>query len=301
MIKKILKVIKNPYLILTKLDKLNVIRLKDDLFLKIRFKSEMGYDLDLQNPKSFNEKLQWLKLNDRKEIYTTLVDKYEVKDYVKNIIGEKYIIPTLGIYDKFDDIDFSKLPSQFVIKCTHNSGGLVICKDKDNLNIKEAKRKIEKSLKENYYYLGREWPYKNVKPRIIIEQYISDPNNSSLADYKFYAFSGKCNYVMVCTERDTGHTKFYYFDRNMTLQKNMSKDGKQLTENKIDFVFPDNLEEMFTIVEKLSKDLKFVRIDLYNIAGNILFGEYTFYPSAGFDNTRTSECDKILTEQLNIK
>ena len=146
--------------------------LPDYIFLKIKYKYKFNKKLDLNNPQTFNEKLQWLKLYDRNPEYTKMVDKYEAKKYVANIIGEEYIIPTLGVYDKFEDINFATLPNQFVIKCTHDSGGLIICKDKTKLNIKEARKKINKSLKRNYFYTGREWPYKNIKPRIIIEKYI---------------------------------------------------------------------------------------------------------------------------------
>ena len=199
--KCIINYIKKPYKILIYLAKKNKIYIRDDYFLKLQYKDIIGKKLNLENPKTFNEKLQWLKLNDRKDIYTTMVDKYEVKDYVANIIGKEYVIPTLGIYDKFEDINFENLPNQFVMKCTHDSGSTIVCKDKSKLNIKQIKNKLNKFLKKNFYYEGREWPYKNVKPRIIIEQYMENDNGTPIADYKFYCFSGKSNYVMVCTER----------------------------------------------------------------------------------------------------
>ena len=146
----------------------------DETFLKMAYKRKFGKELDLNNPVTFNEKLQWLKLNDRKPEYTEMVDKFMAKKYVASIIGQEHIIPTLGVWSRFDDIDFDKLPTQFVLKCTHDSGGLVVCKDKSNLNKKAAKKKIEKSMKTNYYKGGREWPYKNVKPQIIAEEYMED-------------------------------------------------------------------------------------------------------------------------------
>ncbi len=158
----------------------------DKLFLKIHYKVKMSKKLNLMNPKTFNEKIQWLKLFDRKNEYTTMVDKYEAKRYVSKLIGEQYIIPTLGVWDKFNDIDFGSLPKQFVLKCTHDSGGLVIVKDKDNLDMDFAKNKIESALKKNFYKFGREWPYKNVVPRIIAEQYMEDNRLSELRDYKFF-------------------------------------------------------------------------------------------------------------------
>lgn len=160
--------------------------LSDQKYIEMKFKSRMGYKLDLENPRTFNEKLQWLKLHDHRPEYTMMVDKYEAKEYVARVIGEEHIIPTLGVWDSFNEIDFNSLPNQFVLKCTHDSGGLVICKDKTSLNIDAAKRKIESSLKRNYYLVGREWPYKNVVPRIIAEKYMEDETSCELKDYKVF-------------------------------------------------------------------------------------------------------------------
>ena len=186
----------------------------DKMYLKMKFRLKMNKKLDLNQPKTFNEKLQWLKLNDRKDIYTIMVDKYEVKKYVANIIGEEHIIPTIGIYDKFDNIDFDKLPNQFVIKCTHDSGGLVIVKDKSKINIDKIRKKINKHLKRDYYFLGREWPYKNVQPRIIVEKYMSN-NGKELEDYKIHNFNGNPKLILVCKDRYTnvGLTEDF-FDEN---------------------------------------------------------------------------------------
>ncbi|MBR5061524.1 MAG: glycosyl transferase, partial [Prevotella sp.] len=165
--------------------------MKDDRkYIEYIWKKKMNYPLNLDNPQTFNEKLQWIKLYDHNPLYTKMVDKYEAKEYVASIIGDEYIIKTLGVWDRFDDIDFSTLPKQFVLKCTHDSGGLVICKDKSKLDIQAAKKKIEKSLKKNYYYIAREWPYKNVKRRIIAEEYIEDEKTKELRDYKFFCFNG---------------------------------------------------------------------------------------------------------------
>ena len=270
--------------------------MSDEDFLKMRFKAIFGYDLDLENPKGYNEKLQWLKLYDRKPLYTTLVDKYEVKKYIADLIGEEYVIKTLGIYDKFDDIDFEKLPNQFVMKCTHDSGGIVICKDKTKLDIKKAKKKIEKSLKTNYYYRGREWPYKNVKPRIIIEEYLSDGSGKSINDYKFFCFDGVAESVMVCTERETGHPKFYFFDKEWNLKKYNIR-GKEAPEG-FTLPKPDCIDEMFALAEKLSKGIPYVRVDLYCIDGLVYFGEMTFYPDSGFDANLLKESDAHWGEML---
>lgn len=192
----------------------------DAAYLKRMFEIAMGYKLNLNNPQTYNEKLQWLKLYDHNPIYTVMVDKYAVKDYVANIIGYKYIIPTLGVWDKFEDIDFDVLPNQFVLKCTHDSGGLVICKDKSKFNINLARKKINSSLKQNFYYYGREWPYKNVKPRIIAEKYMEqsienrvNKENSTLNDYKIYTFNGKAKMCMINQDRGH-HTRADYFDEN---------------------------------------------------------------------------------------
>ena len=162
--------------------------MSDEAYLKFMYKLKMKRKLNLSDPQTFNEKLQWLKIYDRKPEYTTMVDKYEAKKYVADIIGEEYIIPTLGVWDRFEDIDFDELPDQFVLKCTHDSGGLVICRDKSKLDLKAAKKKINKSLKRNYYWIGREWPYKNVRPRIIAEKFMTDPTSDDLQDYKFFFF-----------------------------------------------------------------------------------------------------------------
>lgn len=296
---KFLKYFKYPSMILVTLSKRNIIKVSDETFLKILYKFNINKELNLENPQTFNEKLQWLKLNDRKDIYTTMVDKYEVKKYVSDIIGEEYVIPTLGVYDSFNEIDFEKLPDKFVIKCTHDSGSTIICKNKKNFDMKKARKKINKALKYNYYYVGREWPYKNVKPRIIIDEYIEDNIRHELVDYKIYAFNGQCDYVMVCFDRFNGETKFIYFDRKWNIKKEFSKDGLKYGEN-IDLSKPKNIDKMFECAEKLSQGIQFVRVDFYEANGKMYFGELTFYPSSGFDNDRTRKCQNYLDNKLKI-
>lgn len=280
------------------LDKYGILRISDKKYIELLYEKTFNKKLDLNNPQTFNEKLQWLKLYNRKDVYTKMVDKYEAKEYVGNIIGEEYIIPTIGIYNKFEDIDFDKLPNQFVMKCTHDSGGLVIVKDKSKLDIKSAKKKINKSLKRNYYLAGREWPYKNVKPRIIIEQYMED-KSGELRDYKIYAFNGKAEYLMLCFDRSKGQTKFIYFDRNWNIKKEFSNDGIKYGDN-IKVEKPKSLDKMFKYAELLSKDIPFVRVDFYEVNGKLYFGELTFFPSSGFDNARTKECQNYLDNSLKI-
>lgn len=275
---------------------LNYIHVPDKLYIKWKYRRIFNKKLNLNNLETFNEKLQWLKLNNRNPLYTTLVDKYEVRDFIKKRIGEEYLIPLLGVYEKFDDINFDLLPDKFVIKCNHDSGSVWVCKNKKNFEIEKTKKEVTRALSRNYYYAAREWPYKNVNPKIIIEKYIED-KNGLLPDYKFYCFNGKCDYVMVCTERETGTPKFYYFNKKWDLIKNMSNDGINV---KNDFYMPKpkNIEKMFELASSLSKKIPFVRIDFYNVDGNIYFGEFTFYPSGGFDDTRREEAEEIFSNML---
>lgn len=292
---KFLKYFKYPSMILVTLSKRNIIKVSDETFLKILYKFNINKELNLENPQTFNEKLQWLKLNDRKDIYTTMVDKYEVKKYVSDIIGEEYVIPTLGVYDNFNEIDFEKLPDKFVMKCTHDSGGVVICKDKKELDIKKAKKKINKSLKNNYYYSGREWPYKNVKPRIIIEELLEDESNEDLIDYKFMCFNGKVKCSFVCLNRRSEfglNVDFYDLEWNkMPFERHYP--NSDITLNR-----PENYERMIQLAEKLAKNIPFVRVDFYNVKGKIYFGELTFYPGSGFEEFTPYEWDKKLGNML---
>lgn len=295
---KIINYIKEPSRILYALNNKGLIYLDDKTFLKYRYYYTFKKKLNLENPRTFNEKLQWLKLYDRNPEYTKMVDKYEAKKYVANIIGEEYIIPTLGIYDKFEDVNFSKLPNQFVLKCTHDSGGLIICKDKSELDLKDAKKKINKFLRKNYYYEGREWPYKNVKPRIIIEKFMQDENKQELKDYKLMCFNGKVKCIFVCSNRDTEiGLNIDIFDTNW----NKMLFGRINHPNsKIPIAKPYNLDKMIMLAEKLSKDISFIRVDFYEINGKIYFGELTFYPAAGFEKFEPEEYDKILGDILEL-
>lgn len=263
----------------------------DKIYLKYKYKKITEKKLNIKNPTTFNEKLQWLKLHDRKDIYTTMVDKYEAKKYVADIIGEEYIIPTIGVYDNFDDINFDKLPNQFVMKCTHDSGGLVIVKDKSKINIEEAKEKISQSLKNNYYYAFREWPYKNVKPRIIIEKYMEDTKDKELRDYKFYCFNGYVHCLLLATNRQNSNAElnFDYFDNkfnhlNMT---NHWHPNNPITPHK-----PKNFDKMIELASKLSKGIPHVRVDFYEVNGQIYFGELTLFDQGGFLRIHPDDWEK---------
>lgn len=268
--------------------------LPDKMYIKRKYYRRMGKKLNLAHPTTYSEKIQWLKLYDRRPEYTTMVDKNLAKDYVAKIIGEEYIIPTLGVWDKFDDIDFDKLPNQFVLKCTHDSGGLVICKDKRTLNISSAKEKIERSLKCNYFLHGREWPYKNVKPRIIAEKYVVD-KNGELNDYKFFCFDGIVMALFVATDRPFD-TRFDFFDSSFNHLPIVN--GHPNADKPIEV--PENFDEMKAIAEKLSIGIPHVRIDLYNVDSKIYFGEMTFSHYCGMTPFEPEEWDKKFGEWINL-
>lgn len=270
--------------------------LPDKIYLKIMYYACMHEKLNLKNPRSFNEKLQWIKLYDRSPEYTQMVDKYEAKGYVADRIGKQYIIPTLGIWKHFDDIDFKLLPNQFVLKCTHDSGGLVICRDKNKLDLNAAKKKIEKSLSTNYYYNGREWPYKDIKPRIIAEEYMEDNGSKELIDYKFYCFGGEPRFLYVSKgleNHQTARISFVTLDwKPATFGRSDYKPFEKLP-NK-----PQNFEKMVELARELSKGYSFLRVDLYEINGRIYFSELTFSPNAGMMPFSPKNYDYILGDML---
>lgn len=260
----------------------------DALYLKLLYKNRMKKKLDLTNPKTYNEKLQWLKLYNRKPEYTVMVDKYAVKGYVEKIIGKEYIIPTLGVWEHFDDVDFDKLPDQFVLKCTHDSGGLVICKDKESLNKEKAKKQIEHCLKRRYFLNTREWPYKDVKPQIIAEKYMVDESGYELKDYKFFTFDGKVKAMFIATDRGSeSETCFDFYDCNFEYLP--FKNGHPNAKKKI--IKPENFDKMIELAEKLGKDIPHARIDFYNINGKIYFGEITFFHWSGLKPFEPEEWD----------
>lgn len=269
--------------------------MSDEKYLKRLYRIKMGKELDLENPQTFNEKLQWLKIHDRKPIYTTMVDKYEAKKYVASIIGEEYIIPTLGVWERFDDIDFDALPNQFVLKCTHDSGGLVICRDKSKLDLAAARKKINKCLKRNYYWVGREWPYKNVKPRIIAEKYMEDTDTKELRDYKFFTFNGVVKALMLNQNRGK-NTKADYFDADFN-HLNL-KWGYPNAETMPKC--PRSFERMRAAAEKLSESISELRVDFYEVDGKTYFGELTFYDGMGMEAFDPPEWDKTFGEWITL-
>lgn len=261
----------------------------------------MGYKLDLDNPRTFNEKLQWLKLNDHNPLYTKLVDKYAVKDYVASVIGKEYIIPTLGVWEEPEDIEWDKLPERFVLKTTHGGGssGVVICKNKDSFDKKTAISKLQQSMKQDIYRTLREWPYKNVPHRVISEQYIEiGPNNNDLPDYKFFCFDGEVKGLFVATDRQTQgvDVKFDFFDADFNhLPLRQGHDQAEVTPVK-----PANFELMKDLASKLSKGIPQVRVDFYDLGYCVLFGEMTFFHFSGSMPFEPEEWDYRFGEWIKL-
>ncbi len=284
------RIIKDPYVLIFWLCKYSGISsISDWVKIKTSWRINKGYHIDLKNPRTFSEKLEWMKLFDRNPEYTTWVDKYLCKEKVKEIIGEEIIIKTLKVWNKSSDICVDNLPDKFVLKCTHDSGSVYICKDRAKINLAEIRKKFAYFLRRNYYSLSMEWPYKNVPHRIIAEEFI-ESNDQELIDYKFYCFNGYVDCVMVCTERSTGYPKFYFFDREWNLLR-LNPRGVNAP---ADFTLPkpEGMDRMFEIASRLSKGLRYVRVDLYNNNGKIYFGEMTFFPSGGYDPNRLASTEE---------
>ena len=270
----------------------------DALWLRVLYRIKMHRKLHLNHPRLYTEKLQWLKLHDRNPLYSTLVDKYDVKQYIKEHLGEEYVIPNYGVWNHFDEIDFDKLPNQFILKCTHDSGNVWICKDKSSFDKATAKEKMEESLKHNFFWWTREWPYKNVKGRIIAEKYMTNDNSEGggLTDYKFYCFNGEPKLILVATGRFTDHFYIDYYDSEW------NKLYLECYASNSDFVTqkPQSFEKMMEISKTLSKGIPHVRIDLYDVCGQIYFGECTFYESAGFCEFNPPHWDADIGDMLNL-
>ena len=292
---KIIKYLKNPkrlFFCLGMRGKLGFI--PDKLYLNLMYWSNTGKWINIDNPKTYNEKLQWLKLYDRNPEYTKMVDKYLAKKYVSSLIGDEFIIPTLGVWDKFDDIEFENLPKDFVLKCTHDSGGLVICKDKSKLDLSKARKKINKSLKRNYYKAGREYPYKEVKPRIIAEKYMEDEALGELVDYKFYTFGGVPKVLFIASNRMSGNTCADYYD--MDFNKLPFTWG--YPNSSVEIKKPKNFEKMVYLAEILAKNTTELRVDFYEVNGKVYFGELTFFDGSGFCAFEPNEWDLKLGEYI---
>ena len=271
----------------------------DECEIRHSFKKKLGYDCNLKKPRTFNEKIQWLKLHDRKEIYHELVDKYEAKKVIGDLVGDEFIIPTLGVWKKFDDIDFSKLPGRFVLKCTHDSASVVICKDKSIFDYKAAQKKLDGALKTDYYhYIGKQWAYKDIERRIIAEQYLDEGNNQGLTDYKFMVFGGKCKCIFVCSDRQS-KLSLNAYDLDWQLMPFTRNNHPNM---KAHAYRPQCFDTMLTLAEKIARyvDNPFVRVDFYEVDGKVYFGEVTFYPEGGFGSFNPIEWDYKLGEWIKL-
>ena len=269
----------------------------DRIYLQIVYFKHFRRFINFNSPKTFNEKIQWLKLNYRNEEDTKLVDKYRVKQYITKLIGEEYVIPTLGVWKNVDDIDFKSLPEKFVLKCNNDSGGIVICKNKKDFDEVKAKSFLKERLKNNGYWYGREWPYKNVKPCIIAEKYMEDSISKDLKDYKFFCFNGSMEFFDIDIDRFIEHRSNYY-DRN----GNFLPFGKTYCPpdytKKIEM--PKNLDKMIELAETISHNTVLSRIDFYEIDGQVYFGEITFYPGSGFSPFTDEKWDYKLGDMIDL-
>ncbi len=266
-----------------------------DMYIKLMFLIKEGEWLNLEQPRTFNEKLNWLKNNYRKPLFTQMVDKYEVKSLVSNMIGEGYIVPCYGVWDKFEDIDFNKLPESFVLKTTNDSSGTIVCKDKRGLNLEFCKNRLSRSLHQNYYYSFREWPYKDVKPRIIADKLLDDGTGEVLRDYKFWCFEGKPTYMYFTVKNDDIYENFYDMDFKPVAINHRFKRAVP------EFDKPECFEEMKELASKLSADIPFVRVDFFQVAGKVYFGEFTFYDWGAMRRFSTKKQDFELGELIDIE
>ena len=269
--------------------------LSDEKYLRLLFRLRMGRKLDLDNPKTFCEKLQWLKIYGRKEIYTTMADKYLAKQFIAEKIGEKYVVPLLNAWDRFDDIDFDSLPDKFVLKCNHDSGSAIICRDKAKLDKENARKILEKSLKTDYFILKREWPYKNIKRKIIAEEYLEDEPGANLFDYKFFCLNGIPR-IMYVIEGASDNPTEAFFDMDQNYLDLEMEDPRPEIPPKL----PDSFDEMKRLAAKLSEGVPFLRVDFFCVKGRLYVGELTFFHESGFGEIKPKEWDNKLGDMLDL-
>lgn len=287
---------KNPRKLIKAFGKIDMLNwVPDRQYLKLVYWGETGRKLNLKKPKTFNEKLQWIKIYDRKPEYSTYVDKYEVREYIAKTIGEEYLIPLIGVYKSVDEIPWDKFPNRFVLKCTHGSGSNIICQDKSKLDISNAKKKLSKWMDKNWYWFGREWPYKNIKPRIICEKYMVDESGVELKDYKFFCFNGEPKAMFVATDRGID-TRFDFYDmqfNHLPFMQHYKNAIKKINK-------PAGFDEMVTLSKMLSKGLPHVRVDFYDINGKVYFGELTFFHFSGFQRFEPQIYDDIFGSWIRL-
>lgn len=297
MFAKICKIWKDPRCILRKILASNDFSwVPDKPYLKIMYYAHIGRKLDLNNPTACSEKIQWLKLYDRKSQYTAMVDKYEAKKFIAGKIGEEYVVPNLGVWDRPEDVEFASLPNQFVLKTTHDSGTVIVCKDKQKLNIAETKAKLSELLKREYFYWGREWPYKNVKPRIIAESYLEDEKIRELRDYKWYCFQGKPELIAIFCGRSICATTADYFDCAFEhVDLRWGYPNAKVVPQK-----PASFEKMKQLAAVLSEGVPFLRVDFYEVNGKPYVGELTFFDGSGFDVIEPKEWDITMGSWITL-
>ena len=295
MFKKVERYLSDPYWALgCDMIKTHPNLMSDEFYIRTQWRMVMGYKLDLKNPQTFNEKLQWLKLYDHNPLYTTLVDKLRVKDWVAEKIGVQYVIPTLAVWESSEDIDISQLPNQFVLKCNHDSGSVVICKDKANFDLVAAKEKLGKALQHNFYWDAREWAYKNVKPCIFAEAYMENRNSYDLLTYKFLCFVGEPKLMYVTVKNDNIWENYYDMDfRLLNLTRKYPNHTSPLAK-------PKCFDVMKEVAAKLSKGMSHVRIDLYEVEGQIYFSEYTFYDWGGLFDFNEADWNCSLGKMITL-
>ena len=262
-------------------------KIPDERYLSLFYLINFGKKPNLETPQSFNEKMNWLKLRDRRDVYTTMADKYAAKTYVAERIGPEYVVKNYGVYDRWEDIDFDSLPNKFVIKGTHDSGGAFICKDKNTFDFKEAEQRIKHNLRINYFFPLREWPYKNIKPRIIVDQLLDDHSGSELRDYKFWCFNGKPTFMYVTNKGKVIKENFYDMDfKPISIDHGFERTIPEYEK-------PTNFDKMKELAVQLSAGIPFVRVDFFNVDGKIYFGEFTFYDWGGMRPFRNDWDEKI--------
>lgn len=270
----------------------------DEAYLKRFYRARMGKKLNLNPPETMNEKIQWLKLHDRNPEHVRLVDKFAVRAFVSETVGSQYLIELLGSWDNANEIDFSKLPQRFVLKCSHNSGGVLVCRDKTRFDVKAAKKSLNRQLKQNYYAQGREWLYRDVPPRVLCEAFIGDADGTLPDDYKFFCFDGVARAVCVCTNRSEKHADYLFFDRDFN-RFPVNEATANLPED-VAPPKPARFEEMRALAQKLSGGIKHVRVDLYDTKEGIRFGEMTFFDQSGFADDYVGDGDRIMGEFLKL-
>lgn len=298
MFKKVRRYLKSPYYALgDDLSKTHPEWMSDRYFIRVFWHQIFGYALDLNHPQTFNEKIQWMKLYDHDSRYPDLIDKLKVKEWVKGVIGEQYVIPTYAVYDTPDDITLDALPDQFVLKCNHDSGGLVICTDKSKFDLEAAKRSLWKNFNYDFYKEYREWPYDVIERKVFAEAYLVDSVSNELPDYKFFTFGGVAHYMFVATGRQSGHEvmfDFFDMDRNRLDVRNVHPN------NPGEVRLPETFDTMLKLAGELGKGFRQVRVDFYEADGKCYFGEMTFFHGAGFMPFRPDTLDKEMGKLWKI-